>query len=166
MDIVSKLTGIEEKFLNLCTTVLEQNNLALYDLIYNTKNKQLRIFIFKEDSGTVELKDCVLIDKALSSHIESEDWVPEDLILEVSSPGIFRDLKTIEHFKNAIEKDIKIELLSKLSNDSYPAVVKNKRKIVAILKGVTEEGINLICDTKDFFIEFSLIKKVNIEAKI
>lgn len=59
-------------------------------------NWYLRAYIDKENGITVD--DCEEVSRALSDLLDEEDFISENYILEVSSPGLDRPLKKEKGF--------------------------------------------------------------------
>ena len=57
----------------------------------------LRIFIDKP--GGVTIEDCATVSREMESVLDHEDLIPTSYVLEVSSPGIERELFTIGDYK-------------------------------------------------------------------
>ena len=79
-------------------------------------NWYLRAYIDKENGITVD--DCEEVSRALSDLLDEEDFISENYILEVSSPGLDRPLKKEKDFARSIGKDVEIRL--------YKAIDKQK----------------------------------------
>ena len=79
--------------------ILESMGLSLWDLEFNKQGPQwlLRIFIDREPGG-VTLSDCETVSRDLSAALDVEDIIPHAYTLEVSSPGLDRNLSKPEHF--------------------------------------------------------------------
>lgn len=166
MELNKKRSGVEEKFYNLCSKVIPENGLKLYDMEYVAGSYTLKVFILDEKTGTAVIEDCVKIDRALSPFIDEEDWVPEQLTLEVSSPGMFRELRTLEHFKNAVGEIISCTITGKLDAEVAAQVsnkMKSSKKFRGKLESVTETNITL--NLKDFQLPltFEQIKKASLD---
>ena len=58
----------------------------------------LRIFIDRE-AGGVTLADCERVSEQLGAFLDVEDPLPGSYVLEVSSPGLDRRLRTLAHFE-------------------------------------------------------------------
>lgn len=71
--------------------------------------KYLRIFIDKEEG--VSIDDCEAVSRALDEPLEKNDPIKEPYILEVSSPGLERELTRAEHFDRFIGADIMVRLI-------------------------------------------------------
>jgi ribosome maturation factor RimP len=166
MELSKKRSGVEEKFYNLCSKVVPDNGLKLYDMEYVAGSYTLKVFIFDEKTGTAVIEDCVKIDRALTPFIDELDWVPDELILEVSSPGMFRELKNLEHFQSAIGEIISCTITGKLDSEmatKVPKKLMGAKKFRGKLESVTETNITL--NIKDFQLPlaFEQIKKASLD---
>lgn len=83
-------------------------NFTFYDLLW--KNNTLVIYINKPEG--IVIKDCVRFDKYYTKLLESYNLINDNLVLEVSSPGINRILRTKEHFLNVLGQMIKVKTQS------------------------------------------------------
>jgi ribosome maturation factor RimP len=72
----------------------------------------LRVYIDRssEAEGGVTLADCELVGGQLSAFLDVEDPLPGSYVLEISSPGIDRRLRTPEHFERFVGEEVKVEL--------------------------------------------------------
>lgn len=166
MDLSKTRTGIEEKFYNLCSKVVPENGLQLYDMEYVAGSFTLKVFIFDKETGTAVIEDCVKIDRALTPFIDEEDWVPEQLVLEVSSPGMFRDLRTLEHFQNAVGEMISCTITGKLDPDvtaKLPKKIAGSKKFRGKLELVTETNIKLDLMDSELLLSFEQLKKASLD---
>ncbi len=161
--------GLEKKFYDLCFNVVAEQGLALYDMDFLAGSGELRIFIYNADTQTAVIEDCIKIDHALTPFFETESWIPENLSLEVSSPGIFRTLKSVEHFKMAIGEKVAVALRQKISEDQFPGVPKKltkDKKIVVLLRDADEKSLRFEWEDFSFVIPYEDIKKANVEKDI
>ena len=170
--INQKKIGIEAKFYELCDKVACENNLDLYDLDYISNNHTLRIFIMNSETQTAVVEDCVKIDNALTPYVEEADWMPEELTVEVSSPGIFRSLKTTKHFELSIGERVSVIIMGNLADEieeKLPKSLKGQKKFIGELCAVNENNIEINVEDKNKKIlvpvDFSLIKKAQWEPK-
>ena len=113
MEKEIKRTGLEAKFLDVCLPVVLAEELGLYDLEYIAGSKTLKLFVIDEKTKSAVLQDCIKVDRALSEIMES-DWVPDDIVLEVSSPGLFRKLRSIDHFEAQVEEFVSVTIQGQL----------------------------------------------------
>lgn len=167
MAIEEEKTGMELKFYNLCQKVVEEESLKLYDMEYLPGSGELRVFVLDEKTGTAVIDDCIRVDRAFDPYLE-EDWVPETLTLQVSSPGLFRKLKTKEHFVSAIGEKVKLQLkeqLGKLVSEA-PKEIAGDKKVICLLEDVIEDKLSLKYKEFVFEVPFREIKKANLETDI
>ena len=68
----------------------------------------LRIFIDREQGVTLE--DCERVSEQLGAWLDVEDPLPGSYVLEVSSPGFDRRLRTLAHFARFAGQRAKVEL--------------------------------------------------------
>ena len=66
----------------------------------------LRIFIDKE--GGIDISDCENMSRAIDKPLDEADPIEQSYCLEVSSPGVERDLVRPEHFERYKGADIKV----------------------------------------------------------
>lgn len=93
---------------DLAAPLAGQLGLDLVDVEYKKEGGSwyLRVFIDKE--GGVTLDDCQALSQKLENVLDSHDPIEHAYILEVSSPGIERPLKSIEDFKRFLGSSVKI----------------------------------------------------------
>jgi ribosome maturation factor RimP len=81
----------------------------LVDLdVHVGKRGLLRIYIDREPGVT--LADCELVSQQVSAFLDVEDPLPGSYVLEVSSPGLDRRLRTLEQFRRFGGREVKVEL--------------------------------------------------------
>ncbi|OUR94852.1 hypothetical protein A9Q84_17240 [Halobacteriovorax marinus] len=169
MVLKDERTGVEKKFYELCSKLCTELGFDIYDLDYLKGSHTLRIFIIDPKTGTAVIGDCSKLDHALTPFVEEEEWMPSELTLEVSSPGMFRQLNTIEHFKMSLDKDILISTKARLIGDDYPGIpktLKGERKVIGKLIDVTDVGITCVANNYELKLKYEDIKKANLEPAL
>jgi len=132
------------KMREIVKQIVEDNGFKLYDVEISEENehKYYRIYITKEDNSSVNLDECAQINRIISPIFDVEEPMSDAYFLEVSSPGIERPLKKLEHYKNSIGEIVKVSMT-------------DGSKIIGKLQDVTNDKINV----KNKVIPFSNIKK-------
>jgi ribosome maturation factor RimP len=169
MVIKAPYSGMSLKFLELAEKILTDVGLSLYDLEWNSASGELKVFIIDPQTKTATLDDCVKVDRGFNPYMESETWIPENFTLEVSSPGLFRQLNTVNHFKEVVGSDILITLISKVDEQKYPEFPKSMRnnlKIKVKLLSANDEFINIDAKGVSVDIPYTQIKRANLETNI
>lgn len=138
----SDANTLEQRYWDLAKNVVSQTGYLLYDVEYSQRNKTLQVFIMDKSTKSAVIEDCAAVDRAFTPFVEEADWIPDDFVLEVSSPGVYRKLKTWEHFQSALGERIKLELRS----DELAKQLKIKKRFNAFLENVDEQNELLILD--------------------
>ena len=146
-----------EKVKELLEPILLYEGIELVDIeVKKQKNGHLlRIFIYK--TGGINIDDCENVSEQLSRILEVEDIFPGKYLLEVSSPGLDRPLKTQKDFKRCIGELVNVEI----DEDE-----KNKRIFGKVID-VTDSSVVLAInkEKESFEISFEKIVKASIEIR-
>lgn len=92
----------------------------------------LRIFIDKD--GGVDINDCVDFSHAIDKPLDDADPIEQSYCLEVSSPGLERELTRDEHFIKCIGKSVLVRLIRPIDG---------QRDFVGTLEGYDEGNITV-----------------------
>ncbi len=169
MNLVSERSGIEQRFFDLSLKITKELSLDVYDMEWVPASGELRLFIMDKNTKTAQLEDCIKVDRAFSPYFESETWIPENVTLEVSSPGLFRTLKNLAHFESVVGEEVSLVLnkpISEVQSPDFPKSQRNNLKLKAILLGTTEEKIAIEVKNIKLDIPFEQIKRANLETNL
>lgn len=168
MDRITKLSEIEKKFHDLSTRIVAECGLELYDIEYLSGSGTLRVFIIDKATGTAVIEDCVKVDRAFDPYCEAETWLPENFTLEVSSPGVYRNLKTVKHLEDVKGKKVLAKLKNFIdeSGDILPKSLGKNKKLTGILESFDKERLVLVISGHSVNIEFDNIKTLNLNPDI
>ena len=102
---MSKITDIVTK---LAVPAAAEFGCEVWDVEYVKEGKEhyLRAYIDKE--GGITINDCVAVSREMNEILDREDYIPEEYIFEVSSPGLDRPLKKDRDFSRSIGKRVEI----------------------------------------------------------
>ena len=88
----------KEKLIKLLEPSVQALGYELVDLDARVVGRGLlRVYIDHKDGIT--LSDCERVSRQLSAYLDVEDPLPGQYTLEVSSPGLDRRLRTLDHFQ-------------------------------------------------------------------
>ena len=169
MDINAVRTGLEKKFFLLCEPVVQEAGYRLYDLEYVVGQKLLRLYIQDPRTGSALIEDCVKVDHALSAPFETVDWIPEEIVLEVSSPGVYRHLAILEHFKMTIGEMISVVIMGQLSEEQTlgaPKGLKGEKKFRGKLTEVNDEYFVIEAKSFPLKLSYKQVKKANLDPDL
>jgi ribosome maturation factor RimP len=97
-----------ERIKGLIASYLEEKEIDVVDIIYRREGGDmvLRLLVDKPDGITIG--ECEELNNTLSDLLDKEDLIKERYLLEVSSPGLDRPLKTESDFKRVLGKALAI----------------------------------------------------------
>ncbi len=127
-----------------------ETGVALYDVEEKQTNHGLVALIFITKIGGVSVEDCIAVNRLAGSELELLDVYKDKYTLEVSSPGLERELRYKKHYASAINERVKVK---------YQA--EEERKVIqGVLSEVTPQAIKVITETEEeVVIPFTSIKK-------
>jgi ribosome maturation factor RimP len=131
---MTKHEEYERRTEQMLEPLLKTNNFELYDVEYVKEggNWFLRVFIDKENGITVD--DCEKVSRALSDLLDKHDFIADSYILEVSSPGLGRQLKRDKHFEKSIGEEVEVKLFKPMNK---------KKDYVGLLKSFDQSMITI-----------------------
>ena len=88
--------SIVEKVKAIATKQVENTEFSLYDVEYVKEGSEYFLRIYFDKDGGLTLDDCVLLSEKLAEELDKEDFISDKYYLEVSSPGIERELRDLE----------------------------------------------------------------------
>lgn len=103
---------VEEKIRETAARVAEENNLELVQAEVGGSGKKLTVRVFIDKPGGVTHDDCTAVSRSLEKIFDAEDFIPAAYLLEVSSPGLERELYSLQDFKKFTGSLAKVKLNS------------------------------------------------------
>lgn len=116
------------------------------------RGRVLRLYLDKE--GGPNLDDLARLSRQLSDLLDAQVDVSEPYTLEVSSPGVNRLLKRVEHFARFVGKRVRVRTRE---------AVEGRRSFLGLLQEVGEREIVVLQDGAAVRIPLSLIERANYE---
>lgn len=107
-----KKTEIVERTERLVTPIIDENHFELVDVEYVKEGSNWYLRVYADKEGGINIDDCVLISRALEAKLDEEDFIKDPYILEVSSPGLGRQLKKDKDFKRSLGEAVECRLFS------------------------------------------------------
>jgi ribosome maturation factor RimP len=93
------MRSIDEKVKEITARLAEENGLELVhaEAVGTIGNLTVRVFIDKP--GGITHDDCTNMSRGLEAILDKEDFIPSAYLLEVSSPGLERELYSLKDFE-------------------------------------------------------------------
>lgn len=150
--------SVNQRIQEIAARAAEEGGLEFVHARITGTSKNLSICIFIDKPGGVAHDDCVKISRSLDAILESEDFIPSTYILEVSSPGLERELYTQKDFEKFAGSLAKIK-----TNTS----INGQRNFRGRINGV--EADEIVFDDKTSGVirfPYSAVAKANLEIDL
>ena len=95
----------------LAQPILDEMGLLLWDVVYEKEGSgwYLRYYVDKE--GGIDINDCEAFSRAVEKALDAADPIEGSYTLEVSSPGIERQLTRDWHFEALMGEQLLVRLI-------------------------------------------------------
>lgn len=103
MSIVSTVTDIVRP-------VVEAEGLVLWDVEFKKEGPDYFLRVFIDKDGGVGINDCENVSRKIDVLLDEADPIDRSYILEVSSAGLIRELKTDLHLEKFVGYDVELKL--------------------------------------------------------
>ena len=107
---MSKRDDYESRTEELAKEIVKDSELSIYDVEYVKEGADFYLRVYIDKVEGVNIEDCETVSRALSEKLDAEDFITDQYIFEVSSPGLGRTLKKDKHFEQSIGEEIEIKL--------------------------------------------------------
>lgn len=141
---------------NLRSTI-EEMGYELVDVEYVKENGGMSLIFTIDNDNGVTVDDCELVSKKIDPMLEElnpTDDKPYTLV--VSSPGLDRPLKTERDFKRSLDKEVDVNLFSKMDG---------VKAFSGVLKAFDENSITLETAKGDITFEKSKVASIKLVIK-
>lgn len=158
---MSKREEYEKRTEELLDPIIKENNYELVDVEYvrEAGTQYLRVYVDKE--GGITINDCEKVNRKLSDLMDEYDFIEESYILEVSSPGLGRQLKKDKDFIRSLGKDIDIKLYKDIVLEENNRKIKAK-EFTGRLDGFNGESIEVFLGNNSITLELKDVALVKL----
>lgn len=131
-ETAKKKGNVAQQVWEMAQPLAQELGLSLWDVQFVKEGADwfLRIFIDKE--GGVSIDDCVDMTHAINPVLDREDPIPQEYLLEVSSPGLNRKLTRPQHFAAYLGRPVRARLIRPLET--------GERDLTGVLLRAEEDG--------------------------
>ena len=112
-------------------TVLELGY-SIWDITYQKVGADYHLEITIDSPNGIYIEDCEKVHRAIDPILDEIDPIEGFYYLDVSSPGVERELRTDEHITAMIGAKVEAKLFAPLDG---------KKSIVGKLSGLSEQGV-------------------------
>lgn len=104
----------------------EKLGLDIWDIRFVKEGTDWYLRIFIDKDGGVSIDDCVDLTHAITKPLDDADPISQSYLLEVSSPGVERELITDSHFEKYIGAAIMMRLIRPIDKvRDFSGILKN-----------------------------------------
>lgn len=135
------MAKIEEKIEELVTKPITDLGYRVYDVMYVKEGKENFLRIFIDNDKGISLDDCEKVNDAITDMLDEADLIKDQYFLEISSPGVERNIRKDKHFEESTGKEVNIKLFKPLEN--------KEKEITGILKGFDKETVKIETDKNE-----------------
>ena len=102
--------SIESKIKEIALKAAKENGVEFVHLeIAGTKRNQV-VRIFADKEGGITIEDCSNVSRSVEAAMDADDFMPGAYVLEVSSPGLDRELYSLADFEKFAGKAAKLRM--------------------------------------------------------
>ncbi len=103
--------------------IIEDCGVSLYDTQITSEGEQKIFRVFISDPNGITMEQCTKVTKIISPILDIDPPMSGKYTLEVSSPGIDRQLLTISNFENSINDLVKFKIQTEGDNEKIKAKI-------------------------------------------
>ncbi len=123
----------------------------IWDVTYSKVGADYHLEITIDSENGIFINDCEKVHRAIDPILDECDPIEGFYYLDVSSPGIERELRTEHHILSSVGKKVLAKLFT---------AKDGKRSIVGILSAFSEGNITISADDGDTVLKQSEISKL------
>jgi len=107
MEIIEKIRQIAQNH-------LKERDIEIVDIIYRREEQGMVLRILADKPEGITINECEELNNYLSLEIDKENIMQDHYVLEVSSPGLDRPIKTDREFERAMGKELEISTYERI----------------------------------------------------
>ncbi len=142
-----------DRISDIIEATVESLGFELVRVTYGGGRKPTLQIMAERPDGTMNVEDCATLSREVSLLLDVEDPLPDEYLLEVSSPGVDRPLTRAKDFERWVGFDAKVELNEQLDG---------RRRFRGKMLSFDGEVIVIATDEGDFDLKFADISKAKL----
>ena len=141
-----KKGNIASRVADLVREAVEECGCMLWDVEFVKEGPDHNLIIYIDKPEGISLDDCEMVNDAVEPIIDEADPIEGSYYLEISSPGLERELKTAEHIKAFVGERVVVKLY---------AAKDGKKAFDGNIAAFDEESGTLALDVNGAIVELS-----------
>ena len=143
--------GIKEKVREAIEPTVNELGYRIWDVTYQKLGADYHLEITIDSDDGINIDDCEKVHRAIDPILDEKDYIEGFYYLEVSSPGVERELRTEEHVRLSIGEKVEVKLFS--ASDG-------RKSFIGVLTSFEDGRITFDVDGKTVELSDSQISKM------
>ena len=118
---------IRQSIMDIIEPLLQTQGFELVELQLQQRKGQWLIRVFADAEGGISLEDCQRLSRDIGQVFDAEDLIATSYVLEVSSPGLDRPLRTARDFQRQRQRMVTVFL-----NAPHMGQVQHTGRVAAV----------------------------------
>ena len=152
-----RVVGKKQQISDLLHSTVEALGFELWGVEHMQQGKHSVLRVYIDSPAGVTVDDCAAVSEQVSGILDVEDPISGDYTLEVSSPGLDRQLFTLTQYAGYVGETVELRLRS---------AFEGRRKFKGTLKGIEGEEVVLQVEDHEYLLPFSAIEKARIQPRV
>lgn len=149
---------ITQQIREIAAAALQDGDIELVHVETAGTKREMVVRIFIDKEGGVTLDDCSSVSRSIEDILDARDTIPTRYVLEVSSPGIERELYSLADF---------VKFAGRLVKVKTNVEVDGQKTHVGTIKGVDGQTVTLDERSKgEISFEYSDVSKANLRIDL
>ena len=143
--------SIKETVREAISPIVTELGYDIWDITYSKVGADYHLEITIDSEKGIDIQDCEKVHRAIDPILDEIDPIEDFYYLDVSSPGIERELRTAEHISRSVGSKVEAKLF---------APKDGKRSIVGIISSFEDGKITINCQGTDIILTQGEISKL------
>jgi len=130
---------------NLLEPAINALGFRLWGIEYIPQGRHSLLRVYLDKEGGVDIEDCALASRQISSILDVEDPISGEYTLEVSSPGLDRTLFSLDQFNEYLGWHVTLRLTENFDG---------RRKFTGQLKAIVDDEVVIIIGDEEYTIPY------------
>ena len=135
--------------------IIKEMGYSLWDITYGKIGADYHLEITIDKADGIDIEDCERVHRAIDPILDECDPIEGFYYLDVSSPGLERELRTEEHIKSFVGARVEAKLFS---------AVDGRKSVIGILRGLADGNVVIEEAGEDISLSMDKISKLSLSV--
>ena len=143
--------GIKETVREAIEPIVSELGYSIWDVTYSKVGADWHLEITIDSERGIDISDCERVHRAIDPILDEIDPIEGFYYLDVSSPGLERELRTEEHLRLSVGSTVEAKLF---------AAKDGAKSVIGKLSSFGDGSVTIECDAGEVTLEKSEISKL------